>query len=140
MFSNISDADQRMDKTFAVSFTRKKKQNDYGEWIWTGSPKITNYYKTYWQGPMNGFTTKTYKDSAFADVPLEAGWVHSGDGEVAGKCTDALNKVTAAQSTALYQGLTLGTPKDCWWLKVKMGKYWMIKTSSAALNKTQNFI
>jgi len=81
---------------------------------------------------MNGFTTKTYSssNSAFAEVPLEPGWVNSDDDEVSGKCTVALSKVTAAQSTTLYKSLTLGTPKDCWWLKVKMGKYWMIKTSS----------
>lgn len=97
----FSNADQRLDKQFGVSFTMKK--NVYGEW--TGSPKIKNFLKYYWQGPMNGFTTKSYADhKPFPDVPLQLGWVHTGEGEnffVSAKCTAALNKVTDAQTINL---------------------------------------
>jgi hypothetical protein len=55
---------------------------------------------------MNGFTAKSYAhNKPFPDVPLETGWVHTGEGEnffVSGKCTAALNKVTDAQTTTLY--------------------------------------
>lgn len=102
----FENTDQRLSKTYAVSFTRKK--NSYGEWL--DDPKITNFYKRDWRGLVNGFTTDAYQmtTSPFDTIPLEPGWVNSEDAEIGGICTAALNKVMFVQYEALYNTLLKG--------------------------------
>jgi hypothetical protein len=37
--------EQNLENTFAISFTRDEKKNAYGEWVWDGVGKVTDYFK-----------------------------------------------------------------------------------------------